>query len=156
MVTKKKTKEDVGSTQLGIVLQKRLVDMGSNMMRMSADIGKAYDYCRRICKGLNHPGADTLKKICDYTSLDFDEMWQLVNADKAFEKAVDSGLLEMISDDTDSILLKIKMKWGMLSENDKLEVLDFVQLRTDLIQLRAERAIKHARLRTRSNSHATV
>lgn len=146
MGTKKKTKEDVGSTQLGDLLQKRLAEMDSNMMRMSEEIGHAYDYCRRICKGLNHPSPKILKKICDYTELDYDEMLQLVQTDKAFDKAVDSGLFEMISgDDDDPTLLTIRKKWKLLTEYDKLDILDQVSLKVS-------RAIKH----TPSRSHATV
>lgn len=129
---RKKTKEYTGSTQLSVILQKRLTEMGSNMRQMSTATGYAYDYCRRICKGLSYPGEKALTKISSYTGLDYDELKQVVELDKSFESASSSGLLEMLStseEKEDTVLIRLKGKWNLISEKDKWEILDIVDLR---------------------------
>jgi len=110
------------SASLGLVLQQKVKEMGSNPRRLSAEIDYAYDHVRKVYNGSEFPGNTLLKKLCTYLKLDYEEMLSLVEADRAFDK----GWLDLVLEE-DPAVTDLKRFWPHLTTNDRAEILDLVK-----------------------------
>jgi hypothetical protein len=115
------------SPNLGLAIQARVKEMGTNPRRVSAEIEYAYDHVRKVYNGEVFPGKTLLKKICDYLKLNYDDMWAVMQIDKAAVK----GMIPMEYTDEDSTLVKLRTYWKYLSKSDKQEVFDTVRIKAD-------------------------
>lgn len=118
------SKNEKPQKSMGIALhiQKRLKENGSNPLRLSADIGYAYDHLRKIVKGDVFPSSKLLKLICEHLNLDFKDMNALLQADKAFDKEWTETYASEDPDITD-----IKRFWPHLNMLQKRQVKDLIK-----------------------------
>lgn len=123
--------KELKSENLGLAIQAKVKELGSNPRRVSTEIGYAYDHVRKIYNGEVFPGKKLLRKICNHLDLDYDEMWALMQLDKAADK----GMIPMEYTDEDNALVKLRRHWKYLTDSDKQEILD-------VVKIKANRAIK--------------
>jgi hypothetical protein len=98
-----------------------------NPRQLSAELGQAYDHVRKVYNGDVFPGPNTLRTLCDYLSLDYDEMDKLVKSDRAMDRGWETAVTNK-----DKTLLKIGRFWEHLTENDKEELLTLATMKANL------------------------
>lgn len=119
-----KLEKSLKSAGVGLVVQKRLTEMNVNPRQLSFEVGGAYDHVRKVYNGEEFPGKALLKKICDFTGLDYKEMLAL----KEIDKALDKGWVDLVSKN-DSAIVDLNRYWPHLKDDDKQEIINLARVK---------------------------
>jgi hypothetical protein len=120
-------KKTVKAPKLAMRLQARLRELGMNPRQLSAEIQQAYDHVRKVYNGDVFPGPHTLKTLCDYLDLDYEEMDKLVKQDRAMDRGWESAVTNK-----SKTLLKVERLWQELTPYDEEEILTLVTMKANL------------------------
>lgn len=80
---------------LSLALQARMRELELQPRDLASEIDHAYDHVRKVLNGDVFPGLDFLKDICAGLNLDFREMHQLLEQDRALDKGIEYAFTGM-------------------------------------------------------------
>lgn len=119
-----RTQKEVKSKSLALTLQKCCAQLGLNPRQLSAQMGYAYDPIRKIYNGTEFAGLSTLKDLCAFFSLNFEETKREMKHDQALYKGM---LDDFFTREDDQYLAEMRPYWKYLKESDKEFVLQHVK-----------------------------
>ena len=94
--------------RFGMMLHQAIDAKKLTLADVAAQTKVTYEQMRKLIRQLAFPGEDHAKKLCDLLDLDFDEVWEIVTADKIQRKY---GKMLAILTKKNPDLNLIEMEW---------------------------------------------
>jgi len=100
--------------RFGMMLHQAIDAKKLTLADVAGNAEVTYEYMRKLIRQISFPGEDLAKRLCDLLDLDFEEVWEIVTADK-IERRYGKEMLPILTKKNVELYV-IETEWPYLKD----------------------------------------